>query len=447
VLLNRVTKKERELRGHRRPNKSPYALQVARRRHTKAARRQTQFWRLRLSLIGVLILLIVTMTTGFRTTERMVERQQVLNAAYRSHILFTDLEGVVKSARAAVAGYIHEGTTSQRAYSQTSLNEAHRIITTIQTRSSASRFTSSERYTDLLPRTQIYLHTLERATESRDNTKREIGAQEIFSESDTDYERLLQLSTRLRGDEELRLEGMTEEMQQEVEQERNKMWLMTSLLVILLGVLGLFFTRDIGVRNRKEQELRNANRALTMLAEQDGLTLLKNRRALEEELHTEWARSRRYHTPLSLLFVDVDKFKEYNDTFGHQAGDEALKKVAGLLRKEERLSQCCVARYGGEEFAIVLPKTDIDEALRVGERVRASFEQVSWYGRPVTASVGAATVNLRTRGSLNDVETLLYEADGALYHAKREGRNRVAHAANLFPLPPPLELPVKTTVS
>ena len=174
--------------------------------------------------------------------------------------------------------------------------------------------------------------------------------------------------------------------------------------------------------------------------------MLFRSRALEEELHTEWARSRRCHTPLSLLFVDVDKFKDYNDTFGHQAGDEALKQVADLLRQEELLSGCCVARYGGEEFALVLPKTDTEEARRIGERVRASFGSAVWHGRPVTASVGAATLNQNTRGIFGDVDTLLYEADGALYHAKREGRDQVAHASDLFPLPSPPGLRVKTTV-
>jgi diguanylate cyclase (GGDEF)-like protein len=238
---------------------------------------------------------------------------------------------------------------------------------------------------------------------------------------------------------------LTEQIEQEAEQERNKTWLWTSLVTVLLGAAGLFFSRDLGSRMRQEQALRNANRALTRLAEQDGLTHLKNRRALEEELHSEWARARRYHTPLSLLFVDVDKFKEYNDTFGHQAGDEALKQVADLLRQEQRLSGGYVARYGGEEFAIVLPQKGRDEARRVGERVRASFESASWRGRPVTASVGAATLDQAPR-SISDIDTLLYEADGALYHAKREGRNQVAHAADLFSLPPIPALQLKTPV-
>jgi diguanylate cyclase (GGDEF)-like protein len=383
------------------------------------------------------------MSADYRTTERVIQRQQGLSAAYRSHLLFTDLDSALKGLRITASVYIHDGTSARQIDTRRSFTEARQILAVIQKSPPATRSAARERYTDLLPRTRLYLDALQRGVDLRD-AGRPQEALATLPGSNSVYERLQHLSDRLRSDEESRLVELTAQLEQEAEQERNKAWLWTSLVTVLLGAAGLFFSRDMGSRMRQEQALRSANRALTRLAEQDGLTRLKNRRALEEELHTEWARSRRCHTPLSLLFVDVDKFKEYNDTFGHQAGDEALKQVADLLRQEQQLSGCCVARYGGEEFAIVLPQRGRDEARRVGERVRASFLSASWRGRPVTASVGAATLDPVPRGSISDIETLLYEADGALYHAKREGRNRVAHAADLLPLPPTPVLQIKT---
>jgi diguanylate cyclase (GGDEF)-like protein len=448
VLLNRAAfnasekkqdvARERILRG-----KQSEEFRLTRRR-ILAARRRAQIWRLRLSIVGVLILLAVITTTGSRTTERLVQRQQTINSAYRSHLLFTDMESAVKDGRGAASCYIHEGNPAQRTDYQRSSTEARKLLLTIESRSSVPHTPSSarERYTDLLPRIRLYLDAIETGVRLRDAQRQQAAIKGLLA-ADSAYEKLAPLSHRLRAEEERQLAELTDELEQEAERQRSKMWLWTSLAVVLLGVAGLIFSRDMGARTRQEWALRSANRTLTRLAQQDGLTHLKNRRALEEELHTEWARARRGRTSLSLLFVDVDKFKEYNDTFGHQAGDEALKQVAALLRQEERLSPCCVARYGGEEFAIVLPETDSKTALKIGERVRASFESASWQGRPVTASVGAATISQGIRGRFSDVETLLYEADGALYHAKRAGRNQVAHAADLFPLPPRPPLAVK----
>lgn len=423
------------------PARHPRGLRSAQRRRLLAAQRQAQVWRLQLGLIGALLLLIVMTAASYRTTESVVQRQITLNTAYRSHILFTDLDGAVRRANATASAFVEDGSAAQLGDYRRSLAESRKILTTLQARSPAPWNSSSERYTDLVPSTRLYLNSLQTCVDLHDVRHLRIA--------DSDFTKVVQLSVRLRAEEEQQLSDFTQGMVDDADRERNRMWLHTSLFLLLLGAIGLFFSRDLGARTRQEQELRSANRTLTRLAEQDGLTQLKNRRALEEELHTEWARSRRYRTPLSLLFVDVDKFKQYNDTFGHQAGDEALKQVADLLRKEEQLSGCCVARYGGEEFALVMPQTDKEEALQISERVRASFEAVAWQGRPVTASVGAATLSQGPRSRFGDVETLLYEADGALYHAKREGRNRIAHADDLFPLPPapPVSAaPVRTTV-
>ena len=173
----------------------------------------------------------------------------------------------------------------------------------------------------------------------------------------------------------------------------------------------------------KQAALEEANVRLDALATMDGLTGVKNRRAFGEKLTEEIPRSVRYALPLSLLLLDVDKFKQYNDTFGHLAGDEILKTVARLLREQARTTDF-VARYGGEEFTLVLPNTNADGAVVMAERVRAVIESAPWPQRAVTASFGAATLSPDT-----STETaLIGAADRALYASKENGRNQVTHA-------------------
>ncbi len=431
-------------------NKNPerrslHVFRNIRRRRVLAVRRQTQIGRLRLSFAGLLLVLVVMMAAWFRTTEKMLQRQETVIATCQAHALFAYLDSALGSAHAAAASHTREGTETQWTECQASLTQAGNVLDAIRKRPSLSGSPARERYTDLLPRVQIYLKTLERSASLRHDKKRQ-AAVKLLADSDASYAKLLPLSLRLRGEEESRLAELTEGINREAELLQTRMWIGTSGLTVVLGIIALFFSRDLRARTHKEQELRSANRALTRLAEQDSLTGLKNRRALEEELHMEWAHARRSGTPLSVLIVDVDRFKDYNDTFGHQAGDEALKQVADLLRREGTLSGSYVARYGGEEFAVILPGMDSGEAGLAAERVRASFEAVSWLGRPVTASIGSATLSPGVRGRFSDVETLLHEADGALYQAKREGRNRVIQATALFPLRAVPVLPIKTTV-
>ena len=169
-------------------------------------------------------------------------------------------------------------------------------------------------------------------------------------------------------------------------------------------------------------QLKDANRLLKEQATTDGLTGLKNHRAFQERMALEYDRSARYHTPLSLLILDVDTFKQYNDCFGHPAGDEVLKTVAQLLQATARTTDMA-ARYGGEEFVVILPDTDEAGALDAGERVRAAIENAAWDKRAVTVSVGVASM----RPDTPDVSTLIAQADQALYVSKEFGRNRVTH--------------------
>ncbi|HLV81811.1 MAG TPA: diguanylate cyclase, partial [Chthonomonadaceae bacterium] len=173
---------------------------------------------------------------------------------------------------------------------------------------------------------------------------------------------------------------------------------------------------------RQKLELETVNARLSALATSDGLTGLKNRRAFRETLRHEFDYALRYRTPLSLILADVDFFKEYNDAFGHPAGDEVLVKVAWILQANAR-STDFVARYGGEEFVILLPNTDRFGAITLAERFRLAIETAPWKGRLVTASFGIASLALTT----TDPALLIGEADAALYASKNGGRNRTTH--------------------
>ncbi len=172
----------------------------------------------------------------------------------------------------------------------------------------------------------------------------------------------------------------------------------------------------------KQAALEEANIRLDALATTDGLTGVKNRRAFGEKLAGEVLRSARYGAPLSLLLLDVDKFKQYNDSFGHPAGDEVLKTVARVLGEQARTTDF-VARYGGEEFTLVLPNTGAEGSLVLAERLRVAIESTSWPNRAVTASFGAATWT----SEINTDTALIDAADRALYTSKENGRNRVTH--------------------
>lgn len=178
---------------------------------------------------------------------------------------------------------------------------------------------------------------------------------------------------------------------------------------------------------RTMTELLNINEVLEGQAINDGLTGISNRRHFDEFLTREWFRAMRYNSNLSLIMIDVDKFKNYNDLLGHDAGDTILKLVAKTAVECIERSTDLVARYGGEEFAIILPGTTIHGAETVGERVRASIEALdiehpgSPYGK-LTVSVGVATMFPLAEHSPRD---LIVAADEMLYCAKRDGRNLV----------------------
>ena len=183
--------------------------------------------------------------------------------------------------------------------------------------------------------------------------------------------------------------------------------------------------------DRKNQELQRVNAQLEELAMVDPLTRVLNRRAFSQRLNAELSQCQRSGLPLSLLLVDVDHFKRFNDDFGHLEGDKALCRVAHELSSAARQNDI-VARYGGEEFAVVLPNTDGAGCRVVAERMRTAIERIASAPRPLTASVGAATyVPRRNRGTEIDPAGLIRPADEALYAAKGSGRNVALHADDL----------------
>ena len=161
------------------------------------------------------------------------------------------------------------------------------------------------------------------------------------------------------------------------------------------------------------------------MAETDPLTGLANRRVFERALEREIARASRTGNPVSLMMLDADQFKQYNDRFGHRAGDELLQSLANALVEHSRAFDT-VARYGGEEFAVILPECPVEEAHSVAERLRLVSSAVE--GRaPVTLSGGVATYPLHAR----DGAALIEAADGALYQSKRSGRDRLSLAGDV----------------
>jgi diguanylate cyclase (GGDEF)-like protein/PAS domain S-box-containing protein len=179
--------------------------------------------------------------------------------------------------------------------------------------------------------------------------------------------------------------------------------------------------------NAANAQLMTVNVELNRMAQTDGLTGVANRRAFDQALYKEWERRARTGAALALLMVDVDHFKKYNDGYGHQAGDECLKRIASLLRQSVERPGDFPARYGGDEFAVILPDTDATGAWEVAERFRqhpmaaAIAHDFSPTAAQVTASIGAATV-VPLHGV--KAEVLVLAADRALYRAKETGRNR-----------------------
>lgn len=221
-------------------------------------------------------------------------------------------------------------------------------------------------------------------------------------------------------------------------------WISDNLINVLLNIallmtitgMGIFVLRQVGsnVRNQVElthvrDELTTINHTLQSLALVDGLTGLANRRQFDALLEQALLRSEKTGEPLSLVMIDIDFFKRYNDTYGHVAGDECLQDVGLALKDSVKYHGDVVARYGGEEFAIILPCTRIFEAMNVAERAVKTVLETGIAHDTTDIADGVVTISagystLTSSGKAGEAEQLKHEADKALYQAKRSGRNR-----------------------
>lgn len=184
--------------------------------------------------------------------------------------------------------------------------------------------------------------------------------------------------------------------------------------------------REVTERKIAEQKLQEANLILRHLSTRDGLTGIGNRRYFDEMFVKDWAQCSRYSKPLSLVMMDIDYFKAYNDTYGHLGGDHCLKNVAQALTQVLKRPSDTIARYGGEEFVVILPDVHAEGALIVAEKIRVAIEGLqmphiqSKTSDFITVSLGVATIS---PSKFMDSQNLIHSADKALYISKKAGRN------------------------
>lgn len=200
---------------------------------------------------------------------------------------------------------------------------------------------------------------------------------------------------------------------------------------------------DVGEQMRYEDcllgyqlELERANFRLQLLSVTDKLTGVQNRAAFDDALAETFDRCLAQNSELSILLIDIDHFKRFNDSFGHLVGDDILRSVAQSLQATVRTTDF-LARYGGEEFVVILPDTDGEGVMVVAERCRQAIASRHWQNRAVTISIGAATLSKNTP----DVQSLVREADEALYRSKESGRNRALHGSGTIGMPAPRRVP------
>jgi len=204
-----------------------------------------------------------------------------------------------------------------------------------------------------------------------------------------------------------------------------------------------FSAAIVKLRIKNQIEMHDQLYTIEKLSKIDGLTELPNKRSFENRMNIEWARARREMMPISIMMIDVDFFKKYNDTYGHLQGDTALKAVADVFSETLRRPTDFAARWGGEEFAVILPNTNLDGALKIAEIIRKHTEDTEILCldgsiTKITVSIGINTKEVVTllknedgtrlpHEQSNLIKDFISEADKALYDAKNRGRNRVCY--------------------
>ena len=182
---------------------------------------------------------------------------------------------------------------------------------------------------------------------------------------------------------------------------------------------------------KTSKKLKKANKKLEKMASMDGLTGLANRRLFDEILKKELLRAKRNNSTISLIMADIDNFKDYNDNYGHQAGDQCLKKIAKTIEETTNRPADLAARYGGEEFSIILPDTNKEGAIKIAEKIRENIISLeiehakSDVAEYVTLSLGVNSSKINSEIDDKRIEEFIEKADKALYKAKENGRNMV----------------------
>jgi len=190
------------------------------------------------------------------------------------------------------------------------------------------------------------------------------------------------------------------------------------------ALIGFMF--DISERKKTEEQVMRLQKELEELSFKDGLTGVANRRMFDSILEVEWANARRHHQPLSLIILDIDHFKQYNDHYGHIKGDDCLRQVAQALSSVGARARDFFARYGGEEFVLVLPETDAEAAEKIAERCRSViFKQQIPHEKSATSQIVTISLGVGTIVPSHDAEPIIFieAVDRLLYKAKQNGRN------------------------
>jgi diguanylate cyclase (GGDEF)-like protein len=204
-------------------------------------------------------------------------------------------------------------------------------------------------------------------------------------------------------------------------------------LVVVCSIIDM--TKRKEAENDITNKIRDLERKITKLnklSKTDALTKIRNRRELDIQLELCYRLAQKKGEAISFILLDIDNFKGYNDSFGHQAGDLVLKHIANIMTLSLRQAEI-VARYGGEEFGIILPASNIDGTMRTAERIRKRIEEFECPFQHITVSIGCATLYPKVvpNADLEEVANLVRMADRALYFSKRSGKNRVTHFDHL----------------
>ena len=374
--------------------------------------------------LGLLILTALAVVVGESLTQRgasqVAEEQRLLSHELRLQAQISRIANKLSEAERCQAAYVGTGRTDYaqrfrrlRETLEKDLRELRPPGTLVQAQ--------QQRFTQLPEQARAYLGHLEHTATLREAQR----LPEAFAALQASQKEgsALQASVSLVQESSQR-ESRLREQSLRLDNQRQRAEAIGRAALFTLALLGAYLILRVERRLQIQRlrTLQKENERLRELTEEDGLTGLSNRRAFDSRLDMEWQRARRYKLPLSVVVLDVDSFKSYNDTFGHPAGDVILRRMASALAQTARLSDT-VARYGGEEFSLILPHTDSTEAMIVGERLRALLLRSEWPNRPITASIGLATLT----DSMTSPDGLVGAADSALYFAKEHGRNQVVH--------------------